>query len=204
MTGLDLAADALIEIAVQITDFYLEPIGPGLDIVIRPPAAALAQMGEFVRAMHSESGLLDELDDGVSLADAQEQVMAHLREFAPEPGKWPLAGNTIGTDRAFLVRDMPQVIRQLHYRVIDVSSIKELSRRWYPRSYFAAPTKHGGHRALADITESIAELRYFREAVFVPPPGPDTHQARALAQQFGVPTATDRDRGQEHSEGQVR
>lgn len=204
MTGLDLAADALIEIAVQITDFYLEPIGPGLDIVIRPPAGALAQMGEFVRAMHSESGLLDELDDGVSLADAQEQVMAHLREFAPEPGKWPLAGNTIGTDRAFLVRDMPQVIRQLHYRVIDVSSIKELSRRWYPRSYFAAPTKHGGHRALADITESIAELRYFREAVFVPPPGPDTHQARALAQQFGVPTATDRDRGQEHSEGQVR
>ncbi|PWJ24569.1 oligoribonuclease [Branchiibius hedensis] len=204
MTGLDLVADALIEIAVQVTDFYLEPVGPGIDIVIRPSADALAQMGEFVRAMHTDSGLLDELDEGVALAEAEEQVMEHLRQYAPEPGKWPLAGNTIGTDRAFLARDMPQVIRQLHYRVIDVSSIKELSRRWYPRSYFAAPAKHGGHRALADITESIAELRYYREAVFVAPPGPDTNQARALAQQFGVPAATERDGGQKHSGGQVR
>lgn len=203
MTGLDLAADALIEIAVQVTDFHLRPLGPGLDIVIRPPAAALAQMGEFVRAMHTESGLLDELEDGVPLADAQEQVMAHLGTYAAEPGKWPLAGNTIGTDRAFLSRDMPQVVRHLHYRVIDVSSIKELARRWYPRAYFAAPAKHGGHRALADITESIAELRYFRGAVFVPPPGPDTAHARALAQQFAVPVA-ERDGGQEHSGGQVR
>lgn len=199
MTGLDLQTDALIEVAVQVTDFELDPIGPPLAVVIRPPAVALEQMGDFVREMHTGSGLLAELDAGLDLATAQAALLAHLQEHAPEVGRWPLAGNSIGTDRNFLLRDMPSVVAHLHYRVIDVSSIKELARRWFPRAYFAAPVKHGGHRALADITESIAELRYFREAVFVAAPGPDSTTARALAQRHGVS-----DGGQEHPDGQVR
>lgn len=199
MTGLDLDADALIEVAVQVTDFELDPIGPPLDVVIRPEPATVEQMSDFVREMHTASGLLAELDTGLDLRTAEAAVLAHLQEHAPEAGRWPLAGNSIGTDRVFLVRDMPAVVAHLHYRVIDVSSIKELSRRWYPRVYFAAPVKHGGHRALADITESIAELRYYREAAFVAPPGPDTAAARALARQHAV-----RDGGQEHPDGQVR
>ena len=117
---------------------------------------------------------------------AQEQVLAYVRRYVPEPGKAPLGGNTVATDRGFLARDMPELESYLHYRIIDVSSIKELSRRWYPRAYFNAPAKHGGHRALADIRESIAELRYYREAVFVPPPGPDTDRRRTLAAKYGV------------------
>ena len=181
MTGLNLQHDALIEVAALVTDFELNQLGEGVDVVIKPPAEALAQMNDFVRQMHTLSGLLEALDGGTTMADAQEQLMAYVREWVPEPGKAPLGGNTVGTDRGFLARDMPELEAHLHYRVIDVSSIKELSRRWYPRVYFNAPAKAGGHRALADIRESIAELRYYREAVFVPQPGPDSETARAMA-----------------------
>jgi oligoribonuclease len=138
-------------------------------------------MNEVVTRMHTSSGLLDELDAGLTLHEAEEQVLTYVREFVPEPRKAPLAGNSVGTDRAFLARDMPELEGWLHYRVVDVSSIKELARQWYPRAYFAAPEKAGDHRALTDITESIDELRYYRKAVFVPPPGPDTENARAIA-----------------------
>jgi oligoribonuclease len=181
MTGLNLRTDALIEVAALVTDFELHQLGDGIDVVIAPPAAALAQMDDFVRTMHTGSGLLDELAEGLSMDDAQEQVLAYIREFVPEASKAPLGGNTVGTDRGFLARDMPVLEAHLHYRIVDVSSIKELARRWYPRAYFNAPRKAGGHRALADIRESIAELRYYREAVFVPAPGPDSETAKALA-----------------------
>lgn len=181
MTGLDLQNDALIEVAVLVTDFELNQIGEGIDVLIKPEPAALAQMNEFVREMHTSSGLLDELDQGLTMTEAEQKVLDYVRQHAPEAGKWPLGGNSVATDRAFLARDMPELTAHLHYRLIDVSSIKELSRRWYPRAYFNAPKKGGGHRALADITESIAELRYYREAVFVPQPGPDSRTARSLA-----------------------
>ncbi len=181
MTGLSLEHDALIEVAALVTDFDLNVLGDGVDLVIKPPDAALVQMNEVVTRMHTSSGLLDELDTGLTLHEAEEQVLAYVREFVPEPRKAPLAGNTVGTDRAFLARDMPTLEGWMHYRVIDVSSIKELTRQWYPRAYFAAPDKAGDHRALTDINESIDELRYYRKAVFVPPPGPDTDAARALA-----------------------
>lgn len=185
MTGLDTTEDALIEVAALVTDFELNVLGDGVDVVIKPPAAALAQMGDVVRTMHTSSGLLTELDDGVDLATAEGMVLDYVRSWVPEPRKAPLAGNTVGTDRLFLSRDMPMLEGHLHYRIVDVSSIKELSRRWYPRAYFAAPAKGGNHRALADIQESIEELRYYRAAVFVPPPGPDSETARDLANEFG-------------------
>jgi oligoribonuclease len=181
MTGLSLEADALIEVAALVTDFELNQLGDGVDVVITPPAEALEQMDDFVRTMHTTSGLLEELAGGTTMEDAQEQVLAYIREWVPEPRKAPLGGNTVGTDRNFLARDMAELEAHLHYRIIDVSSIKELSRRWYPRAYFGSPKKSGGHRALADIRESIAELRYYREAVFVPPPGPDSDTAKGLA-----------------------
>ena len=181
MTGLSLEADALIEVAALVTDFELNQLGDGVDVVIKPPAEALVQMDDFVRNMHTTSGLLEELDGGTTMDDAQQQVLAYIREWVPEPRKAPLGGNTVGTDRNFLARDMAELEAHLHYRIIDVSSIKELSRRWYPRAYFGSPKKSGGHRALADIRESIAELRYYREAVFVPPPGPDSDTAKGLA-----------------------
>jgi oligoribonuclease len=181
MTGLSLTTDALVEVAALVTDFELNQLGDGVDVVIRPPAEALQQMDPFVREMHTKSGLLEELDAGTTMSDAQERVLAYIREWVPEPRRAPLGGNTVGTDRGFLARDMAELEAYLHYRVIDVSSIKELSRRWYPRAYFNAPQKSGGHRALADIRESIAELRYYREAVFVPQPGPDSPTAKALA-----------------------
>ncbi|WP_286219556.1 oligoribonuclease [Paraoerskovia sediminicola] len=181
MTGLELGADALVEVAAVVTDSDLTVLGEGVDVVVRPPAEAVEQMGDFVRTMHTTSGLLDELDGGTTLADAQAQVLAYIREWVPEPGKAPLAGNSVGTDRGFLVRDMPELVEHLHYRIIDVSSIKELARRWYPRVYFASPEKHGGHRALADILESIDELRYYRDALLVAQPGPDTATARDIA-----------------------
>ena len=181
MTGLSLEADALIEVAALVTDFELNQLGDGVDVVITPPAEALEQMDDFVRTMHTTSGLLEELAGGTTMQDAQEQVLAYIREWVPEPRKAPLGGNTVGTDRNFLARDMAELEAHLHYRIIDVSSIKELSRRWYPRAYFGSPKKSGGHRALADIRESIAELRYYREAVFVAPPGPDSDTAKGIA-----------------------
>jgi oligoribonuclease len=181
MTGLDLGADALVEVAALVTDFELNVFGAGIDLVIKPPAEALEQMGDYVRTMHETSGLLEQLDAGTSLADAEEQVLAYIREHCPGGSRPPLAGNTVATDRAFLARDMPDLEAFLHYRIVDVSSIKELSRRWFPKAWFQSPLKQGNHRALADIQESIEELRYYREAVFVPPPGPDTDTARAIA-----------------------
>ncbi len=181
MTGLDLVADALIEIAALVTDFDLNVLGDGVDIVIKPPAEALVQMDDFVRNMHTTSSLLEELDAGTTMADAESQVLAYIAEHCPEGSRPPLAGNSVATDRAFIDRDMPGLGGFLHYRIVDVSSIKELSRRWFPRSYYNAPAKAGGHRALADIRESIEELRFYREAVFVASPGPDSAEARRIA-----------------------
>ena len=186
MTGLSLEHDALIEVAALVTDFELNQLGDGVDVVIAPPAGALEQMDDFVRDMHTTSGLLEELAGGTTMQDAQEQVLAYVREWVPEPRKAPLGGNTVATDRGFLARDMAELEAHLHYRIIDVSSIKELSRRWYPRAYFSSPKKSGGHRALADIRESIAELRYYREAVFVPQPGPDSATAKAIAARYVI------------------
>jgi oligoribonuclease len=184
MTGLDLEADALIEVAALVTDSDLNILGDGVQVVITPPDAALEQMQDVVREMHTDSGLLDELPEGVSMEEAQRLVLDYVKEWVPEPLRAPLAGNSVGTDRAFLARDMPELERWLHYRIIDVSSIKELARRWYTRSYFAAPEKNGGHRALADIRESITELKYYREAVFVPAPGPDSETAKKIAAKY--------------------
>lgn len=181
MTGLSIESDALVEVAALVTDFDLNVLGDGVDLVIKPPQAALEQMNDFVRQMHTTSGLITELEAGLSLRDAEEQVLEYVREFVKEPAKAPMAGNTIGTDRAFLARDMVELESWLHYRVIDVSSIKELSRQWFPRAYFAAPTKGGLHRALVDIQESIEELRYYRRAVFTADPGIDSDAARAIA-----------------------
>lgn len=188
MTGLELTADALVEVAVLVTDSELTVLGDGVDVVIKPPAGAVEQMRGVVREMHTASGLLDELDGGLTLEEAQAAVLDYVRTFVPEPRRAPLAGNSIATDRGFLARDMPALEQHLHYRIIDVSSIKELARRWYPRAYFASPEKKGGHRALADIRESIQELRYYREAIFVPLPGPDSDAARSIAAKY-LPSA---------------
>ena len=181
MTGLSITDDALIEVAALVTDFELNVLGDGVDLIIKPPAAALKQMSDFVRQMHTDSGLLDRLDGGLTLVDAEEAVLDYVRQYVTEPRKAPLAGNTVGTDRLFLARDMAELDSWLHYRIVDVSSVKELARRWYPRAYYAAPQKAGDHRALADICESIEELRYYRRVVFVPDPGPDSESARKIA-----------------------
>jgi oligoribonuclease len=185
MTGLDLRADALIEVAALVTDFDLNVLGQGIDLVIKPPAEAIEQMNDFVRTMHETSGLLDELNHGITMVEAEERVLAYIHEHCPDNSRPPLAGNTVATDRAFLARDMPQLESFLHYRIVDVSSIKELARRWFPRAYFQAPAKRGNHRALADIQESIEELRYYREAIFVPSPGPESEAARVIAARHG-------------------
>lgn len=184
MTGLSLEHDALVEVAVLVTDSDLTLLGDGVELVIKPPTASLDQMIEVVRDMHETSGLLRELDRGITLAEAESTVLDYVREHVPLARKAPLAGNTVYVDRGFLARDMPTLDTHLHYRLIDVSSVKELARRWYPRLYFNAPTKHGGHRALADIRESIEELKYYRQAMFVAPPGPDTDTAKALGERF--------------------
>ena len=181
MTGLDLAIDELVEIAVIVTDFELRPLDPGFQIVIKPDASALANMNDFVTAMHEKSGLLEAIPNGVSVAEAEFEVLEYIQRFVPLEGKAPLAGNTIGTDRMFLAKYMPRVDRWLHYRNVDVSSIKELARRWYPRAYIHAPAKDGGHRALADISESLRELAYYRSVVFVPEPGPTSDEAKQAA-----------------------
>ena len=185
MTGLDLRTDALVEVAALVTDFDLNVLGEGVDIIIKPPVEALDQMIEFVRNMHVTSGLLGELEGGVTLAEAEQQVMAYLAEHCPPESRPPLAGNSVATDRGFLARDMPVLDSFLHYRIVDVSSIKELARRWYPRAYYGAPTKRGNHRALADIQESIEELRYYRDTIFVPLPGPDKTAAKVAAARHG-------------------
>ena len=181
MTGLDINSDELVEIAVVVTDFDLNILDPGLDIVIKPDASALENMGDFVRNMHTSSGLIEEIPQGVSVAEAEYQVLEYVLRFVPEDQRAPLAGNSIGTDRAFLARYMPRLDKQLHYRNVDVSSIKELAHRWFPRAYFNAPAKDGGHRALADILESIRELAYYRQSVFVADPGPTSAEAKSHA-----------------------
>jgi len=185
MTGLDLRADALIEVAALVTDFELNVLGDGIDVIVKPPQEALDQMDAFVRTMHTSSGLLEELDSGLTMGEAEEKVLSYIKEHCADGSRPPLAGNTVATDRSFLARDMPDLESFLHYRIVDVSSIKELSRRWYPRAYFNAPAKSGNHRALADIQESIEELRYYRAAIFVPPPGPESAEAKVLADAHG-------------------
>ncbi|MFM7212928.1 MAG: oligoribonuclease [Actinomycetota bacterium] len=182
MTGLDLGKDQLVEIAVIVTESDLTELDSGLNIIIRPAdLAVLDSMDEVVREMHTASGLLEEIPNGVTLAEAEEKILDYVRQFVPDSRKAPLAGSSVYVDRGFLARDMPALDSHLHYRVVDVSSIKEMARRWYPRAYFASPEKRGNHRALGDIRESIAELRYYRDAIFVPLPGPDTESARATA-----------------------
>jgi oligoribonuclease len=193
MTGLDLGQDALIEVAALVTDFDLTVLGEGVDIVIKPPEGAVDQMIDFVREMHTASGLLEELSNGVSLAEAEEAVLGYVREHCPDGSRPPLAGNSVATDRAFLARDMPALEGFLHYRNVDVSSIKELARRWYPRAYYNAPEKSGNHRALADIRESIEELRYYRDAIFVPSPGPDSDASKRLAAEHQGSLSRDED-----------
>lgn len=186
MTGLELGHDRLIEIACVVTDAELQLLDEGIDLVISAPDEALDQMLEVVVEMHAASGLTEAVRAStLSLQDAEQQVLDYIRSHVPERRKAPLCGNSIATDRAFIARDMPTLDDWLHYRMVDVSSIKELARRWYPRAYFAAPEKHGGHRALADIKESVQELRYYREAVFVPQPGPSSDQAREIASRLG-------------------
>ncbi|MFF1879154.1 oligoribonuclease [Leifsonia sp. NPDC058230] len=182
MTGLDLEVDELVEIAVVITDFELNVLDPGLSIVIKPDESALENMGDFVRDMHTTSGLIEEIPNGKSLGEAEYEVLEYVLKFAPTARSAPLAGNTIGTDRMFIAKFMPRLDNHLHYRSVDVSSIKELSRRWFPRVYFNAPEKHGGHRALADILESIRELEYYRRAAFVAEPGPATEDVQTISQ----------------------
>jgi len=184
MTGLDVEKDSLVEIAVLITDSDLNVLDEqGLGVVIKPRKESLAQMGDYVTQMHQESGLLELLDSGLAIEQAEAKVLDYVKSFAPEAGTAPLAGNSIGTDRMFLNRYMPKLDAHLHYRNVDVSSIKELTRRWYPKVYFQLPKKSGGHRALADIRESIAELRYYRQTVFVDQPGPESDQAKQIADQ---------------------
>jgi len=182
MTGLDLGKDKLIEVAALVTDPELNVLGEGVDLVIHADDAALDAMPPVVRDMHAKSGLTDEVRRSkVTMAEAEEAVLAYIKEFVPNPRSAPLCGNSIATDRGFLARDMPALDSFLHYRMIDVSSIKELCRRWYPRVYFGQPAKGLAHRALADIRESIRELEYYRRTIFVPLPGPDVETAKAIA-----------------------
>ena len=186
MTGLSLAKDALIEIAVVVTDSHLNEMDPGIDIVIKCDDEKLDSMIDVVKEMHTASGLLREVPHGVSMAEANKEVMEYVKQHVPDARKAPLAGSSVYVDRGFLARDLPELDEHLHYRVIDVSSIKELARRWYPKVYFSSPEKTGNHRALADIRESIAELRYYREAIMVAQPGPGSDIAKELASRFTV------------------
>ncbi|GAA3778593.1 oligoribonuclease [Plantactinospora mayteni] len=182
MTGLDLGKDALIEVAALVTDRDLNVLGEGVDVVIHADEQALAGMPEIVRAMHERSGLTEEVRRStVSLREAEDLVLEYVTSLVKDPRTAPLCGNSIATDRGFLARDMPRLDAHLHYRMIDVSSIKELCRRWYPRVYFGQPAKGLAHRALADVRESIRELEYYRRTVFVPLPGPDVDTAKAIA-----------------------
>jgi oligoribonuclease len=182
MTGLDLGKDALIEVAALVTDPDLHVLGDGVDVVIHANDAALAGMPEVVRQMHEKSGLTEEVRrSAVTVPEAEDMIMEYITQWVPDPRGAPLCGNSIATDRGFVARDMPRLDAHLHYRMIDVSSIKELCRRWYPRVYFGQPAKGLAHRALADIRESIRELEYYRRTIFVPLPGPDVEAAKAIA-----------------------
>lgn len=182
MTGLNPETECIVEIAAIVTDFDLNVLDEGIDLVIKPREGTVEAMGDYVRQMHTDSGLINEFASGIDLADAEAQVLEYIKKYIPNPKTSPLAGNTIGTDRMFISKYMPSLDAHLHYRNIDVSTIKELSKRWYPRVYFQAPKKDGGHRALADILESIEELKYYRSTVFVEAPGPSTEEAQALAE----------------------
>lgn len=182
MTGLDLAGDALIEIAALVTDADLTILGDGVDLVIHADDAALANMPPVVEHMHAKSGLTDAVRAStVTVADAEKHVLDYVKQFVSQPKTALLAGNSIATDRGFIVRDMPALDDYLHYRMVDVSTIKELCRSWYPAIYSAQPSKGMAHRALADVRESINELAYYRQAAFVPPPGPSAEQAKRIA-----------------------
>jgi len=180
MTGLDPQSDELVEIACIVTEADLTEIDEGVSIVIKPGDEPLANMDEVVVKMHNESGLIHEIPNGTTLDDAQTRVLDYVKQHIPDARKAPLAGSSVYVDRTFLARYMPDLDDHLHYRLVDVSSIKELTKRWYPKAYYNTPEKTGNHRALADIRESIAELRYYRDAVMVPPPGPDTTTAKEL------------------------
>ncbi len=186
MTGLDVSIDEICEIAVVVTDGELNVQDPGLQIVIKPSDAALSNMGDFVTQMHTDSGLIDEIPDGRTMDEAEQLVLEYIQRWIPAEKTAPLAGNSIGTDRMFLNRQMPKLDGFLHYRNIDVSSIKELTRRWYPRVYFQLPKKNGNHRALADILESIDELKYYRQTVLVQEPGPSSETAKTVAESIGT------------------
>jgi len=168
MTGLDIEKDALVEIAVLVTDAQLNVLGTGVDLVIKCEPNKLDSMAEVVKNMHTNSGLIKEIPNGTSLEKADEAIITYLKKYAPVEGKSPLAGNSVYVDRAFIARDLPLLNKYLHYRTIDVSTIKELARRWHPKTYFSAPAKDGNHRALGDIRDSIAELDYYRSAIFLP------------------------------------
>jgi len=188
MTGLDLARDALIEVAAVVTDPDLKLLDDGIDVVIHADDAALDGMAEVVRQMHERSSLTTAVRESpVTLTQAEDIMLEYVRRHVPEPRTAPLCGNSIATDRGFLARDMPRLDAHLHYRMIDVSSIKELCRRWYPRVYFGQPPKGLAHRALADIRESVRELEYYRRTVFVPLPGLDVEAARAVAAELLTP-----------------
>lgn len=184
MTGLSLEADVLVEMAVLVTDGDLNLIGEGVDVVIHAEATKISGMNEFVTSMHTNSGLIMEIANGIPVSEAEDQILAYLLSAGVQPGKSPLAGNSVSVDRNFISRDMPRLSEFLHYRTVDVSSIKELARRWHPRVYFNAPAKSGNHRALGDIKDSINELKYYREAIFVPAPGPDVDMLREISGQF--------------------
>lgn len=185
MTGLDLEQDCLVEVAVIITDGQTKIVDEGIDLLIKPRPSALENMGDFVREMHAKSGLLAELETpaALELEEAEKQVLEYIKRFVPGKGQALLAGNSVGTDKQFLEKEMPQVISHLHYRLVDVSSVKELAKRWYPRAFYNAPEKHGGHRALADIRESIQELRYYRKVLWPAGAGPSSEECEAAAKE---------------------
>ena len=185
MTGLDPKFDEIVEIACIVTDAELNELDEGITLVVKPGDESFAGMDDFVVNMHTVSGLIEEIPSGIALADAEQQVLTYVKTHVPEARKAPLAGSSVYVDRGFLANYMPELDAHLHYRLVDVSSVKELTRRWYPRVYFASPEKTGNHRALGDIRDSISELRFYRDAVFVPQPGPDSDAARAIGAEHG-------------------
>ena len=191
MTGLDTKNDVLVEIAVLVTDSDLNIIGEGVDLVIKATPEQISGMNEFVTKMHTDSGLINEIPNGVSVSDAENTILKYLESSGVVAGKSPIAGNSVYVDRIFIARDMPKLAEHLHYRTIDVSSIKELTRRWYPKVYFNSPAKTGNHRALGDIKDSIAELSFYRKTVFVDQPGPQSADIKQIAAAFNGDSASE-------------